>query len=63
MLTAILTHCAQQKRTESRLNRKIVQDKFFKDTGVCVDLLVRLSRCGLRADWKVTKVSDASSLE
>jgi hypothetical protein len=44
MLTPILRHCAKQKRTESGLNRKTVQGKFFKDTGVCVDLLVPLLR-------------------
>jgi hypothetical protein len=63
MLTAILRHCAKQKRTESGLNGKTVQGKFFKDTGICVDLLVPLSRCGLREDRKVIEVSDASSLE
>src|SRR6266853_4725027 len=43
--------CAKQKRTDSGLNWKTVQGKFFKDMDVGVDLLAPPSRCGLRADW------------
>src|SRR5258708_32039533 len=34
--------CARQKRTDSGLNWKTVQDKFFKDMDVCVGLLAHL---------------------
>src|SRR3981081_1016676 len=41
MLSASLSH-ARQKRTDSGLNWKTVQDKFFKDMDVCVGLLAHL---------------------
>ena len=34
--------CARQKRTDSGLNWKTVQHKFFKDMDVCVGLLAHL---------------------
>ncbi len=54
MLTAILSHAPDKDGLRVGLNWNTVQDKFFRDIDVCVDL-VALSRCGLRADWKVKR--------
>src|ERR1700691_987138 len=46
---------ARQKRTDSVLDRKTVQDKFFKDMDVSIGLLAPPAGCVLRADWRVTR--------
>jgi integrase len=58
MLTAILSHAPNRSWTESGLNWKTVQGKFFKDMDLGADLVAPPSRCGLRADWNtMTRVT------